>query len=695
LSSTSLIYNGVVMRDVELKSFSQVVEYDESGTDVVYSRFRIRVASTMTAVHPSLVPFGIGTPGGLTAAQRARDIQGRLSEPRKDFWFVVDDGVINEKTGSLPVDTTLLIATGSLDGPLMQIHPTSDKFGSGDVVQRSSVLDSRNGPHPISVNIEEIVGGRTIRVEFEIEVCRQICSPDFIDQFPYDAGGPVQPDTRVLNNRWHIEETKDENWCTTRTISGTLRVRHHSFFPHAMRFLVVPPLLRGYQRVRQSFQDDPTGLVLKYQVEDKQREAAPPWPAVNWKAHHAESGSGPNGSILTGEVSVRLVGPPGVDKTALIGAAGKVAIDRIKGLGDAWDPTTGRQDNRVQIINCSVVNVLDEPVIELRVQARYTAEDQTRQLAIRLSEMGRPMSMSSRGSSIVQWNWDTDNWDVIQGCPVGTVSDQPNDLPRPQVNNPGDRPVIRRFFNCIDPSDQYDPRRWPVPLFYDSPTPAGAFSCYLQSPCSVWHGHPGGGFPPPTPPATRPPSQPSGWPDESTTATSPDTFPDDDDDNLADPDVVDAKDIFRFPYTVIDISNRFATDTGWCQLPYADDSEDDDTPNALLVKLHSKIARRILTMTATRDGRPPIVPSLEEDFVDRNGVREVLAHHSITLKAPQLLADGRGRQFAVLIEYIYLLERGIRPTDKILGTSTMLDRMLPQDNDLDLENYQDKDGKIS
>ena len=692
MSGTALIYNGVVMRDVELKSFSQVAEYDESGTDLIFSRFRIRVASTMTALHPSLVPFGVSTPGGSTAAQRARDIQGRLSEPRKDFWFVVDSGVANEKTGGPAIDDTLVIATGDPNGPLMPIHPISDQYGSSDVVARPDVLDCRNGPMPMSVNIEEVVGGRTIRVEFEIEVCRQICSPDFIDQFPYDAAGAIQSDNRILNNRWSIEETKDENWCTTRSISGTLRVRHHSFFPHAMRFLVVPPLLRGYQRVRQSFQDDPTGLVLKYQIEDKQREAAPPWPAVTWKGHHAESGSGPNGSILTGEVSVRLTGPPGVDKTAMIGAAGKVAIDRIKGLSDPWLPNTGRQDYRVQIMNCSVVNSLDEPTIELRIQARYTAEDEARQLALRISDMGRPMSMSARGSSIVQWNWDTDNWDVIQGCPAGTVSDQPDDLPAPEANNPGDRPVIRRFFNCIDPSDQYDPRRWPVPLLYDSPTPAGAFSCYLQSPCSVWHGHPGGSDSIATTDIIRPAEKPTGYPDQSTTVTSPDTLPDDDS-YISDPDALDAKDIFRFPYTVIDVSNRFATDTGWSQLPYADDSDADKT--ALLVKLHGKVSRRILTLTATRDGRPPIVPTLAEEAINRNGVREVLAHHSITLKAPQLLADGRGRQFSALVEYIYLLERGIRPTDKILGTATVLDRLLPQDNDLDLNTYQDDGGKIS
>ena len=686
--STAVIYNGVIMRDVELKGFSQVVEYDESGTDVVYSRFRIRVASTMTAIHPSLVPFGVATPLGSTAIQRARDIQGRLSEPRQDFYFIVDNSVANEKTGANPIDDVLLIATGQPEG-LMLYHPISDQYGSVDTVARSSVLDVANGPRPLEAKVDEIIGGRTVRVEFEIEVCRSICSPDFNDIFPYNAGGSIQPDNRILNNRWSIEESKDENWATTRTISGTLRVKHHSFFPHAMRFLVVPPLLLGYQRVRQSFQDDETGLVLKYQIEDKQREAAPPWPAVEWKGHHAESGSGANGSILTGEVSVRLTGPPGVDKISLIGAAGKVAVDRIRGLAIPWDET-GRSNNKTQIINCSVVNSLDEPTIELRVQARYTAEDQARQLALRLSEMGKPMSMSSRGTTILQWNWDSDNWDVIQGCPVGSVSDQPANIPVPEVNNPGDKPIVRRFFNCVDPTDQYNSKRWPVPLLYDSPSPAGAFSCYLQSPCSVWHGHPGGAaF---TEPVFRPSIQPADYPDQSTVYRSPETLSDDQT-YLPTADSLDVANIYDFPYTIVDLSNRFETDNGWVQLPYANDDENGNV-NCLLVKLHARVAKRILTMTASRSGRPPIIPSLAEEITDRNGVREVLATFNVTTKAPELLADGAGREFSVLAEYVYLLERGIRTNDKIFGVSSPLDRLEPMKNDIDLLTYQDTGGTL-
>lgn len=346
---TTIIYNDVILRDCETKSFEQRIEYDESNTDLMYSKFRIRVASTLAATRDPGQSFGIHPPTGITATQRQKVIQRLLSEPRKDFWMLIDKGVVNEQMtpsqiaaltppANVGLDDFLLMSTGNPDG-LMEKHPLSSQFGSGDAVPRVDVIDVNNGPKPASVNVVEIIGGRTFRVEFEIEVCRKLCAGNFLDTPPPFAiwGSIASTESLVLSNRWHLDESKDENWTTTRVLQGTLRVTNKIYWPHMMRAVCVPPLLRGYKRVRQSFVDDPTGLILKYRIEDQQSHAAPPWPAVAWKAHHAESASGPNGSILTGEISIRLTGPPGVDKVQLIGAAGKVANDRIRGLSPVFD----------------------------------------------------------------------------------------------------------------------------------------------------------------------------------------------------------------------------------------------------------------------------------------------------------------------------------------------------------------------
>jgi len=628
MSGTTLWYNGVVMRDCETQSFEQSVQFDESGTDVLFSRFRIRVASTLTAVHYSGTPFGIDTQSGLTAVQRMQDIQARLWSPRQDFWFTVDGSVPDEKLGGTPQNAALLTATGQTSGAML-IHPGFPDLGS---IGRSTVVDPDNGPKPKNVSIQQIFGGRAMRVSFDIEVCRRLCLSNY--DLPPIEFGPVVGNANVLSNRWMLEESKGETWVTTRAFSGTLRVVNASFWPHLMRFLVIPPLLNGYRRMRQSFTDDPTGLVLKYRVEDQQAEAAPPWPAVDWKAHHAETASGPNGSILSGEISVRLTGPPGVDKVQLIASAGKVAVDRISGLAPTWEGPN-RISHSTIIKSASIVNILNEPTIELRVQAQYTDFDEGRALAMRVEQMGEPLTTLT----------GTDPYEI----------------------------------------EGYDPRKWPVPLPFDSPTPAGTFACYLQNPCSIWHGFPGGTLPGSNPPAIRPPERPSGYPDQSEIETYPTPLPDDQT-YLRPYTPSDPKnDIYNFPYSFIDLQQKYRTATGWVQLPYAGTDADKD---ALLVKLHGRITRRVLVMEASRDGRMPTVPQLVEDSIDVNGTREVLEYFDFDIKAPELLADGAGRRYAVRAEYSYLLEKGLSNYAKVRGAVSQLDKLLPSANWLDLTTQQ-------
>ncbi len=112
-----MMYNGVILRECETKSFEQTVEYDESGTDVIFSRFKIRVASTTAVTNYPGTQFGVDGPGTpSTVAQRMHDVQNRLSEARGDFWFLVDHCPTNEKPSSSSViDQPLLIATGNND----------------------------------------------------------------------------------------------------------------------------------------------------------------------------------------------------------------------------------------------------------------------------------------------------------------------------------------------------------------------------------------------------------------------------------------------------------------------------------------------------------------------------------------------------------------------------------------------------
>lgn len=683
---TTIVYNDVVLRDCELMGFEQQLEYDPSNTDVMFSRFRISVASSVVAVRHYAAPtqsFGVDTPFGHTSVQKAHDLHARLSEPRKDFWFLVDNCVDNERDGlgvtANILDQPLLIATGEAykyqkqlytAGPgnlrerivktplFMAKHPfsinsTTNEYGPGGaLLDKSTVLDVENGPKPTRVKIDKIIGGRALRVEFSIEICRKLCKIDFADQEPVVSGVIQGSDNLVLSNRWHLDESKDDNWVTTRSLQGTLRVANKEVWPHAMRYLCVPSLLRGYQRVAQSFVDDPTGLVLKYRIDDRQAHAAPPYPAIKWSGHHSETATGANGTVKMSEFHIRLQGPPGVDKQQLIGAAGKIAVNRIRGL----IPTTDAGGNLVYdtiLRNASVVDVIDQPVIEMRIQAQY-AEDSFKQLALNLRRMGEP---------------------------IGTVAG-------PTADNPY---LI----------DGYDPQVWPVPLTYDSTTPAGVFACYLQHPCSVWHDVPNE-FPAPAegttePTVSRPTTDTARGAGYSHYDSVPNVF--NVDQQL--PDDVDSirrgytfAELYKFPYSYVEMQNTYLIRRGFVQLPLsaADpvQTQAGYNPSAAIVQVHAPTAKRVLTMVATRDGKPPVIPSLREDGRDHNGIREVLNGVEITAKAPELAASGQGRRYAVQIQYDYVLDRAPTSAEKLRTGSMPWDVFSAEANWIDLAQYVDQ-----
>lgn len=675
---TTIVYNGVALRDCETKLFEQDVQYDESNTDVMYSRFRIRVASHLVsyqgATNNSLgkTQFGIDSFEGLysktTAAQRHHDIQARLSEARGDFWMLIDNMITQQDGGGAPetLDQPLLIAAGkaydeeivtaSIGGaggtfysdvsntPLyMPVHPFSGnadtpEYGSGTIA-KWKVLDCENGPKPKHVAITQVFGGRGFRVEFEIEVCRKLCKDDFQDEAPVVFGGDINSSNYVLSNRWYLDESKDDDWFTTRTLQGTLRVAHASYWPHAMRLLCLPKLLKGYKRVRQSFVSDPTDTILKYRIEDRQAHAAPPYPAVKWSGHHAETASGPGGQLRHSEIHIRLHGPPGCNKMELIAAAGKVAVHRINGLAFERDANGRIIDASTVLENASIVDVLDQPIIEVRAQVKRNDQNQFRALGIGITEMGKGMDGLAGDSSVLPYK-----------------------------------------------VDGYDPRVWPVPLAYDSDTPAGVFNCYLQHPCSVWHDLPGGLAPNDTgePTPVRPGSGESGLPDAK-------EYPVDQEIPYDTTDRNDSSDLLAFPYTFIELSNRYETDAGWMATPLA--SVDPAAQRtASLIRLHGSVTRRILTLVATRNAKWPTIPTMQEQLTDPNGIREVLQRTEITSKAPELTASGSGRMVSVEVKYTYLMERAPRLNEKLRVGSTPLDLFSPDSNWIDLSLTQDQAG---
>ncbi|PHQ35172.1 hypothetical protein [Rhodopirellula bahusiensis] len=689
---TTLVYNNVVLKNCETLRFEQDLQYDESKTDLLFSRFRIRVGSTLVAVrYPDDGGFGIQTPRGSTVGQRLHDIQARLSQPRKDFWFLTESNPITENGDSGAIDQPLIIATGepysyeysesSVDDrsrvdaekTVRQLQPnpldfshvsdySTERYGPFNTpFPADQVVDSDNGPKPKDINCTAIFGGRSIRVEFEIEVCRHYCDPDRAgDPYPptepwieardddedtkgeneAEDGFRIPPSKNIFSNRWYLTETKDANFVTTKTIQGTLRVATKETLPHLQRFLVVPPLLDGYQRTEQTFADDPSGLVLKYRISDRERHAAPPAPAVDWNGTYTETAS-KMGIYQISHLDVTLIGPPSVDKIDLIGAAGRVLNSRMKNLQK--DPADTSQDYSVKLLDMAVIESLDQPMVTLRVTVQHVGLDAT-YFNLRLGQISKPLNSGDD-----------------------------------EENSDGDEDA--------QSIDGYYPDRWPAPLPYDSETPAGLFSCYLQDPCSVWHSptmriegedlpNPGGEYEArdltdetgsPTYPT---PSEEDDVPRPGSVSRSKNKLDRDirhvSSDQLfpeQDKKIISPEQFAGCPYTYWKLKSEYQISTGRAALPLAAVRSPEyaelphNGPTSKIIKLHENTCKRLFWIEATRVGKPPQFPSPKDTMLDMNGATEYLMDWKIGFANPTLGPDGSTREYTIAAEYVYALDR--------------------------------------
>lgn len=628
--TVSIYYNGVILRDCEVKSFDQQIVLDEGGTDVLYSRLSISVSATLVDYYYSAsntLPTTIALDNAILATVERMDVlTQRLSEARKDFWFIVG----GQSPPSVHDELTQVLAAGELSVggvDTISAHPTDGAHGT---LPRADYIDCEGGPHPMNVRIEQIFGGRAMRVNATFKVCRKVCDSSFVDAKP-DEDPNIQSSPFVLSNRWYLDESKDDNWVTTKTLQGTLKTAHPTYFSQLYRSLVLPPLMKGYYRVNQSFVSDTTNTTLKYRVTDRQMHAFAPPPAIKWNGTHTESTT-KQGARQTANVSVRLQGPPGVNKSDLIAAAGRVITSRIASLQNK-DKPAGQDSYETVLQNLNIVDHLGEPTIEMSASALYTSAEY-KWLAMRVKTMTR----------------EDDDFDI----------------------------------------DGYVPTEAPVPLPYDSATPAGIMGCYLQHPCSVWHGIGGSNIEEETGVTNTRPDPKEAYPADSYEYPPPKSLTVDDD--KIEYDTSERYNVFKYPYNYYTLSHRYNQPQGVLQLPFA---SNDDQVTAAILKVHSGIAEKIIEFEGTRDGRPPVIPEPLEEFTDANGVRQVLIDFTVITRAPELTSDGHTHRHGIAGKIIYALERPLTTEERYATGSLPQDKTEAKAAGYNFLMFKDINGKVS
>jgi len=271
-SGTTVIYNGIELHNVVTRDFQQSLKYDDSGTDLVYHEFKVRVEGIMHVQDVPDCPAWIAGEGGFGPQEHLTHLWNQvnrlLAQPRGNF----------------------LMTVGGQE--LLKAVPSA-------VNKKDPDRDVDNGPKPSDVSVTHIAGDKVFRVAFSIAIAKVHClSPG------YTIG--------VLNNRWSISETMNDHFRVIRVIRGRLRLADSSVPAHFYKAMVVPGLEPGFRRTSIDYQVDKDGLTCDYQVSDQQVHTAAPWPATHISGTHTESTN--DGVNYFAECNIRLEGPVNADK---------------------------------------------------------------------------------------------------------------------------------------------------------------------------------------------------------------------------------------------------------------------------------------------------------------------------------------------------------------------------------------------
>lgn len=305
---TTVNYGGVVIENCLTKRFEQEAVFDDSGTDLLYYKFTIRVIGWCHGIsNISSVNIRPASSGG-DAALHHRKFRPVVMEPRLQF------------------EMRLGVTTNLAGQVLLKCDPSTLSGVRGPTGTKG--VDLNNGPKGRILSVTSIAGNQLLKVEAEFEICKLECGLN-------DSGtGNL---TNVLNNRWSCVDEINSNFYTTRTFTGRLRLAYaDGGGPHQFRDWVVPGLQPGLRRERMSFTASEDGLHLDYVVVDKEVAFSAPAPATDWKVTHTES-LGEFGTAGYADINIMLAGDRDVDKRELISLAGNIIENKLTVLRQRAD----------------------------------------------------------------------------------------------------------------------------------------------------------------------------------------------------------------------------------------------------------------------------------------------------------------------------------------------------------------------
>ncbi len=298
-------YNGVLLPFVSTDRAEWEPVYQDG--DYLYTRVTVAVTTVLTPDSPGFVR------PGENPRDAFRRVQHALEQPRGRLLLLA--GPQPDYTGvrAFPDPNALLDVAGA-DAPLA---------AAPAVVNPQANRDLANGPLPTAVRVVQTSGADTWVIQWGVVACVRQCD-----------GLDIATAPKFLSNRWEESAAIDADFLTTRTRTGTLRIRPDiPLAPDSFRWVVCPPIPDGFTRERSEYKQTSDGLALAYTFVDVERPTMPPPPAV--RAEGTFRIMTQKGAIFTAEANVRLTGDPRGSRRRLVATAFAVCLDRLRKAGPA------------------------------------------------------------------------------------------------------------------------------------------------------------------------------------------------------------------------------------------------------------------------------------------------------------------------------------------------------------------------
>lgn len=350
MPGTNITYNGITFKDVLTRNITQEVVPDSTGLNPLYVRIVVEADVTIIAGSGTT---SIGFKGSGTIPTVLAAVQQKILEPRRNFSMTI---------GSIP---------------LFDIIPAANEAFTASPGNSLNRLDVNNGPKA-SLEVREMISNKVARATFRIEMAVPNCP------------GATLGDG-VLSLRFWTNDDIDENWYTTRTFNGRLRVASKNVKLQDFRNFIFPPIAGGFKRKSVSLQEDPNGLELEFTVVDEEFYVSCPRPATTWRGTHNVSTPFAGGVIGDSEVRVELEGPRDTSKSELIQLAIKIIDNKLQ--LETSTLASRESEGRAMLLYYAVSEDLGRNRITATARVRHTTASTTSGGNIFIKTVGQPLTI--------------------------------------------------------------------------------------------------------------------------------------------------------------------------------------------------------------------------------------------------------------------------------------------------------------